>query len=1278
MKRLLIFSGHLFVFSTLFLLLSRTVYSAEVATTQGVAISYSLPTDGPLPKTWRVTLAIVDPDDPANILSTFVAGEPVTVTKENQGKFESVWNGLDDNFMPLPPGDYGLKGIAMPAKPWHIDGQWHSLTPQYLTAAVAFQPPQDQDNKPLPFSGDPVHSPLRDIDVSDDGILVFGYQYLENGLNSPMVDIKKPVGYEQFLRAFSSGGAGSCEWTTTDGLHSWAVSNDGGVPFIYRTDGVRWGSSDAKHRRNVHLEQPGKKIGSIASLRRNDRTEIYVTLSLEGGGSEVAVLNGDNGDTLPQSWKFSEKIIAIDNGKDDGLYVLLRASEQEFRVKRLDTDCVVLSWNSPTPPSDLTVDRNGSVYVTYPQINAVAAFDKNGRERKIIMGDGKGDLSRTGTYDPSWLLYPERLTNWTDMEGKTRLLVLESHGHNRVAEWSTDGELLREWLTLQTWANDGYDADPKDPTKIYIIGQGQYLVRFHVDYDKATWTVDAVWPNVQVAPFQDAQKVKIVYANGQRYAAFEKKFVLYRFDENRCVPSAAIFREQTGNRLSLKLWRDANGNGLVEENEKTPIDNPAKTGHIIRYHGDRVLDDLSLICIEQDGIDVWRLPVTGFDHHGNPIYAEKFECLLTDPVFAAMQNGVVDALHGGNECAANYNSDWASLDGNSEIGYWIQARGGPSFTANFGGQYKLTRYVPDGKGGFRAVWRVGRAALQGLAKPGEIYGGMYVWQKAGLVGVVDQSRMGIVVYNEDGLYVDTLFPDEKSVTKEQAGIYRQGGEFFAGRLTEWDGQVYALLGKYTPEIYKIEGWNRDFANTIKTIQFPKQMVTLSVSQTSSPPEIAIQLRGGAGSAKFARFQPATGGQPALDGSLDDWLACEPVVFQSAKDQIVYVRGMYDEKNIYLHWQVRLGDRKISPQSGKNPERIFTHDREADTLSFYLQTDPEAAKSNNHAGRPGDVRFVFTLTQEPGQEIIPMVLGMYSSAPPLENLHPLTYRSPVGTATFAHVGTDLRISMGHQIDADQKGFVLAAAIPLEILPKELSLKDGARTLGNFDATFGGHNRFWWSNADGSASKETYDEPSEARIYPGSWAMFQFIPLTDTILIRSWQVAGPWDNNENRDFRDGNEVMKKAIVDYYEQYVTPPDVSSYPFWGDFTRQQSRPWQLRSVEGTDPQLKLAQAGRLYHQMVWAHSPDDIEVRLRFYARPMTQLRVGVTSELMKESRQLVFNNVKDEERAEMVTLQKGWNRILLRNYTFGYGLEVGMTIHASPEILWKLRISAAPRSK
>ncbi|HUU95324.1 MAG TPA: hypothetical protein VM487_06270, partial [Phycisphaerae bacterium] len=111
--------------------------SARAAEPQiGVPVSYELPlADGPLPKTYCMTLAIVDAKNPDWIISQFVNAEPRTVTAENKGRFTETWDGLDDNFMPVPAGTYGVKGIYMPATKWQVDGEYHSVTPQFVSGA---------------------------------------------------------------------------------------------------------------------------------------------------------------------------------------------------------------------------------------------------------------------------------------------------------------------------------------------------------------------------------------------------------------------------------------------------------------------------------------------------------------------------------------------------------------------------------------------------------------------------------------------------------------------------------------------------------------------------------------------------------------------------------------------------------------------------------------------------------------------------------------------------------------------------------------------------------------------------------------------------------------------------------------------------------------------------------------------------------------------------------------------------------------------------------------
>src|SRR5579871_6319928 len=106
-----------------------------LADTGGAVIHYGLPTDGPLPRTYLVTLAVTDPRHPAWIVSTFATDVVRTFTAQNQGRFAETWNGLNENGLPVPPGRYGVKGIYMPAEKWAIDGQYHAIVPKLAATA---------------------------------------------------------------------------------------------------------------------------------------------------------------------------------------------------------------------------------------------------------------------------------------------------------------------------------------------------------------------------------------------------------------------------------------------------------------------------------------------------------------------------------------------------------------------------------------------------------------------------------------------------------------------------------------------------------------------------------------------------------------------------------------------------------------------------------------------------------------------------------------------------------------------------------------------------------------------------------------------------------------------------------------------------------------------------------------------------------------------------------------------------------------------------------------
>lgn len=1276
----------------------------------GVPVAYQLPVEGPLPKTYRVTLAIVEAKNPNWIVSQFACGAVRTVTAENKGKFSEEWNGLDDNFMPVPPGDYAVKGIYMPARQWQVDGEFHTVTPKFFGGISAWLPSPEQWDVPQPFGGDPVNSPLRDVAVGPNGIAVFHYQYLENGLNCPMIDLNKPLGYGQFIRAFNSGGAAGGTCVATDGETVWAFCAEGGPKYVYRPDGKPFGKSPDANRTNGYL--PDGWVTAMAAWRDPAAAKSFVYIAQRGKivvdpdktrhrsymesptekVDKITIHDGGNGAVLGELPLARPLGLAV---QGDTLYAL-HAEGAGFAVSAIKVGKGVPAgaWKrvfavpSTIHPADLEVDSHGRFYLSDSAANHVYQLDAAGKPLHTF---GRLAAQKSGAYDPETFISPAKLATWRDAQGEDRLLVIENGGPNRTSEWSADGKLLREFTTLQTKANDGYAFDPEHPEDLYIPGHEGWLTRFKFDYAKHTFTVDAVWPHVGDGERRELKKPMVLRAGGRTYLAGsgsgkESAFNIYRLDGDRWVYSAAIFREvlMKGKPGIITTWHDANGNDQVEAEEQQVIDVP---NGVFSYHGQNWSDDFSLLALGMGTTDLWRIAAASFDAKGNPVFEAKK--VLTDPVFTARAEGKADAIHGGNELAQLFSSDWMQADGDAKEGYFIQARGGKNFSANEGAQHKVSRYVPDAAGGYKLQWRTGRTALERMAEEGEIYGGMRVHKPInGLLSVIDQSRCGVVLYNaEDGLYVDTIFPDGRRLGKRNGGVYPQPGEFFAGVIQPnlANGRIYLGFGKYTPMLFETEGWSLTENPVHKLASLPAK-VTISAAQIATPPEIALSLRGGAGKANLARFTPALG-EVALDGGLAGWESAEPVVFAQAKDQSVEVRCLYRPEELLLRWHVRLPG-KFEARPLPPPERLFSHDQAADTLSFYLQGDVNAPAGGPAEGRPGDVRVVFGLFDNKGK-LQPVATGMYPKWQGKGKASPQIYRTPVGTATFAHVGPLESARLTHQLDPDGHGFVLVAAVPRAAFPAlSKPFSGGLRTLANFEATFGGHQKNWWANSDGSANRETYDEPSEARLYPGSWAPVEFTGFADGITVRNWLICGPFGGPGAEKFaHDPRGEIKKDVEKFYEAATYPPDNGvvdpTAVFTGEMTNgywpaPREVRWKPATVADLDNRVILGNGAQLWYAGTWIHAAAPTEVELRFQSHQMTFLRWFVNGERvpLKPADYKPGARERVPVAARKITLRAGWNQVMVRGYCTGYApFRAGLVVEAPETTLWNLQLSATP---
>jgi len=1308
--------------------------AADAVPSVGVNVSYRLPADGPLPKTYRVTIAAVDPKDPNWIVSTFASGVVRTVTAENQGRFTETWNGLDDNYMPVPPGTYALKGIYMPAQTWPIDGQYHTITPKLVSIGASWGQTPSQDMLPNKIEGDPVDAPLGAVDVAPNGEGVVYFEYLENGTNGFLTDFTKPVGYDQIITGYPSGGVGGGSSACTDGKQIWLLC-DIGHQFILHADGTPFGTGSAPGRDKVYWPQGWVKGLAAWPDPVSGHSVVFVA---ESGKILSPVDPSQRRITGAQNWRYTEsgtdrvdQIIALDDGNKAavlatwkvgnplsvkaraGKLYVLHGANGKFEVLSLPLDAnwkqarfaPVFTVPAGITPFDLEADSHGRIYLSDSAPNHIYQFDARGNKLRTY---GRLDKQKGGAYDPDSFMNPEKLACWTDAQGKDRVLVVEQAGPNRLSEWSgDDGTMIRQWVTPQTRSNMGYAVDPRHPTDIYMPGQRDTLVRWKIDYATGQWQTDAVWFDVGTAMkgqgifggllAQGTGLPRIIYHGEDRYLAFSKGYVIYHDEGGHWRPCTAIFRQSTGARpgqFRYYLWRDLNGDGRVQENEYLPFEIASPPPGLLRYFGDAWFDDLSLVCIGANTPDVWKLSPTGFDRNGTPLYDPNgFQKLLTDNISVDKKAGTATAIRGGNEIAdRGFDCAWAWAAGALGGDIYVNARTGYSFSANYGAQFKLSRYVPDGKGGYTQKWRVGRIALLGNAPPGVMYGGIFVCSPInGLVGLVDTARAGFALYTDDGLYVDTLFPDCRVMPHDAMGSYWQPGEDPNGYdyVNKDDGKIYLALGKVMPKIYETAGWTTT-QNPVQPLTTLDREATIAANQIASPPELALQIRGGAAAARVARFYPATGGGPALDGSITGWVACDPITFSSGPGQTIEARCFYDPDHLYIRWQVRLGH-SFTPRALDQPQHIFAHDRGNDTLGLYLQGDPNAAPGGARPlGRPGDVRFVFGLFKD-GDAVKPVVVGMYPAWSGA-GASPVTYTTPVGIATFAHAGVVPDVNAGCKIDADGKGFSMSVAIPRAAIPGSPNLT-GWHTQGNFDANLGGVDRFWWSNADGSASRDTFDEPTEARLFPGSWSPVQFMPVSP-LSISSWMAIGPFGfpGITSLDARKG----AVQIINTLNSSTFPPDSvrdmsASYDGDQTVTRQCQHKLAWKDIELGTPMMKLQNAlgwddlvrlptgsyfqdqGTIY-LLTHIYTPDPVAVTIREITIPHGLIIVsgqlnGVPLPTVPGP-QNRYKTMLDDSKT--VSLRAGWNELLIRSNVISADSDIGAAVVADPVLLWKLKIS------
>jgi len=528
------------------------------------------------------------------------------------------------------------------------------------------------------------------------------------------------------------------------------------------------------------------------------------------------------------------------------------------------------------------------------------------------------------------------------------------------------------------------------------------------------------------------------------------------------------------------------------------------------------------------------------------------------------------------------------------------------------------------------------------------------------------------VYTEDGLYVDTLLSDAFRYGVERGGMYSFSGEsWMGGHFRDLkSGKVYLTAGRAACNVYEVQGWE---PGVVRKLDIPTP--SLTASATGPANETAIALRGGVGASKVATFAPAPGGGPATDGSMTGWEAAPTLTF-GLEGRSVEVRTLYDPDHIYLRWHIRTPD-TFRPVDGGDLVRLFTHERGADAVSFYLQSDPEAAPGGDD-GRPGDVRVVMAVVKE-GKALRPAAVGMYTTWTGA-GANPVTYASPTGKAVFAHVGSVERAKLGHEIDADGKGFVLAAGLPRTALGVKPPFGDGFRTAADFSATFGGRTAVWWVNAGGRNVSLTTDEPSEARLYPGAYAQARFEAM-DRLPIRAWSVCGPWggpDLKKRPDDPHPNDRGNAFTKAFFLSAKYPPDDDKVDAKAVFEsaltedvagKRRALRWSLLTTPGAA--IEPFESVQFGYATAWVYFPRDAEMTCELVGPDGGGSWVKVNGKALAE--QPRYEGPGPAPVTEQkVAFKKGWNQMSFRGYALYSRVRFGLTLKAPEEVLWRVKTS------
>jgi hypothetical protein len=349
-----------------------------------------------------------------------------------------------------------------------------------------------------------------------------------------------------------------------------------------------------------------------------------------------------------------------------------------------DTEKQDILYASFTDPYriDIDVRRKEIIVAERSPLNQIKKISFAG---KLLKTYGRKGGRLLGLYNPRDFFCISDII----VDGKGGFYVTELKPVSRLAHFSADGSLIKEWYGGTSWCSIA-SADETDPSVVWLQFQTNVLWRCKVDYARRMWKIHSVYNTDSIASgiySLDSLKAcgmcgvigtgdcnwTLRKHNKETYLVFKGSVAVLKVDTVQwklkgCVSNKFIQSKTRNSKVDILSWTDINGDGTVqpEENSKTETEK-----YIWQFRGVEASSSLDYYLFDQAKNDIVKLPIKRWTKSGVPVYAgwsdaETFnkETLPKSPLNLSQTDYFsFDALNGDVFVAINFgDKGWADVD----------------------------------------------------------------------------------------------------------------------------------------------------------------------------------------------------------------------------------------------------------------------------------------------------------------------------------------------------------------------------------------------------------------------------------------------------------------------------------------------------------------------------------------------------------------------------------------------------------------------------------------